>query len=98
MIYEGTYQGRHTILVRKAFRLGFKMFIVSEMFFFISFFWAWFNCGNGELGFSEVPGWPPRGIVLISFLGDPIYNLVFLITSGVTANVAHCYINLYNTS
>ena len=97
VIYEGTYQGRHTILVRKVFRLGFKIFIVSEIFFFVRFFWAWFNCGNGELGFSEVSGWPPRGIVLIHFLAEPMYNLVVLITSGVTANVAHCYINLYNT-
>ena len=40
VIYEGTYQGRHTILVRKVFRLSFKMFIVSEFSFFVRFFWA----------------------------------------------------------
>ncbi|YP_009054299.1 cytochrome c oxidase subunit III (mitochondrion) [Mya arenaria] len=97
VIYEGAYQGRHTMLVRKVFRLGFKMFLVSESFFFVSFFWAWFNCGNGELMFSEVPGWPPRGIVPLHFLGEPLYNLAVLVTSGVTANVAHCYINLFNS-
>ena len=97
VIYEGTYQGRHTMLVRQLFRLGLKMFILSEAFFFVRFFWAWFNRGNGESIYSETPGWPPRGITPIKFWKEPLYNLAILITSGVTANIRQCYIKLYNS-
>lgn len=34
---EGTYQGKHTILVTKGLRWGIILFIVSEIFFFLFF-------------------------------------------------------------
>ena len=38
---EGTFLGCHTFAVQKGLNLGVALFIVSEVFFFISIFWAW---------------------------------------------------------
>lgn len=35
---EGTYQGKHTILVNKGLRWGIILFIISEIFFLLDFF------------------------------------------------------------
>src|SRR6185312_9005252 len=43
IIIEGTYQNMHTTVVQKGLRLGFLLFIVSEVMFFASFFWAFFH-------------------------------------------------------
>jgi cytochrome c oxidase subunit 3 len=41
VIAEGTLLGNHTFAVQKGLNLGVALFIVSEVFFFISIFWAW---------------------------------------------------------
>jgi cytochrome c oxidase subunit 3 len=38
MIREGTYMGVYTLSVQKNIKLGFMLFIVSEIMFFFSFF------------------------------------------------------------
>jgi cytochrome c oxidase subunit 3 len=43
IIREGTYQGLHTKIVTKGLRWGIILFIISEIFFLISFFWAFFH-------------------------------------------------------
>lgn len=58
---EGTYLGNHTIKVQKGLNIGVLLFIVSEVFFFISIFWAFFHSALSpvvELGVH----WPPYGI------------------------------------
>lgn len=35
--------GNHTFAVQKGLNLGVALFIVSEIFFFISIFWAYFH-------------------------------------------------------
>ena len=40
---EGTYQGLHTKVVAIGLRWGIILFIVSEVLFFFSFFWAFFS-------------------------------------------------------
>ena len=40
---EGTYQGLHTKIVMKGLQWGIILFIVSEILFFVSFFWAFFH-------------------------------------------------------
>ena len=37
---EGTYLGDHTLIVQKGLTIGVSLFIVTEVFFFISIFWA----------------------------------------------------------
>jgi heme/copper-type cytochrome/quinol oxidase subunit 3 len=41
-MYEATYERHHTRKVRDGLRLGMKLFIISEVMFFFSFFLAYF--------------------------------------------------------
>jgi len=43
VIRESTYQGNHTVIVQKGLKLGFILFIGSEVVFFGGFFWAFFS-------------------------------------------------------
>jgi heme/copper-type cytochrome/quinol oxidase subunit 3 len=43
VIREGTYEGRHTLVVQNGLKAGMLLFIVSEIMFFFAFFWAFFS-------------------------------------------------------
>ena len=43
VIREATFLGNHTLKVQHGLRFGMLLFIVSEVMFFSSFFWAFFQ-------------------------------------------------------
>lgn len=61
IIREAVFMGYHTIQVQDGLRLAFTLFLVSEVMFFFSFFWAYFQIA---LSPSIITGgvWPPQGI------------------------------------
>jgi len=88
VIRESTWQGYHTYNVQKGLRLGFALFIVSEVMFFFSIFWAFFHSSLSpaiELGSI----WPPVGLEILDPWKIPALNTLILLMSGVTITLAH---------
>lgn len=88
IITEASYLGAHTEKVQKGISLGVALFIVSEVFFFLSIFWAYFHSSLApaiEIG-SE---WPPKGIEPVNASEVPTANTTLLLSSGSAVTVAH---------
>ena len=88
IILEATYLGCHTTQVQKGLTIGVILFIVSEVFAFLSVFWAFFHSSLSPS--VEIGGvWPPQGIEALSAFGIPLLNTFLLLSSGSTITYGH---------
>jgi cytochrome c oxidase subunit 3 len=88
IIREATYEGHHTKQVQQTHTIGMILFIVSEIMFFVSFFWAFFHSSLAPtIDIGAV--YPPVGITILDAWHIPFLNTIILLTSGATVTWTH---------
>nr|ALO64734.1 cytochrome c oxidase subunit III [Nomada fabriciana] len=88
VIRESTFQGMHTFMVMKFLKFSMILFIISELFFFISFFWTYFHMSISP-DFEIGQLWPPKMINYFNPYDIPLLNSIILISSGLTVTWSH---------
>lgn len=87
-IKETLIEGAHQNITIKGIKKAILLFILSEIIFFLSFFWSYFHeriSPNVEIG--QI--WPPYEIKTFNPINVPILNTIILIRSGFSITWSH---------
>ncbi|MEN5052977.1 MULTISPECIES: cytochrome c oxidase subunit 3 [Brevundimonas] len=101
-VVKESRKGDHTPVVGIGLRYGMVLFIASEVMFFVSFFWMFFDMAIFNESRAIIPEvgnwmdtaaawktWPPTGVELLDPWSLPLMNTVILLLSGTTLTWAH---------
>src|SRR5262249_37250241 len=96
VIREAEYEEAHTPFVQLSLRYGMVLFILSEVMFFVAWFWAYFNTALLPADMQEIVRarflggqFPPKGIEAPDAFRLPLLNTIILVASGAVATWAH---------
>lgn len=90
--------GDHTPVVQIGLRYGMILFILSEVMFFVAWFWIFFEGAIWQEArtLSPIPevaeawaSWPPKGVEAVDAWHLPLLNTLILLLSGTTVTWAH---------
>jgi cytochrome c oxidase subunit 3 len=90
--------GDHTPVVSIGLRYGMILFIVSEVMFFVAWFWIFFEMAlfHHVRTLSSIDDvrtawatWPPKGVEVVPPFELPLINTLTLLLSGTTVTWAH---------
>jgi heme/copper-type cytochrome/quinol oxidase subunit 3 len=88
IVREATFEGNHTCQVQIGLRVGMTLFILSEVMFFVSFFWTFFHSSYSPV--AEIgQQWPPLLIASMDAWHIPFLNTILLLFSGIMVTVSH---------
>ncbi len=96
-IREGLEDKAHNPVVQNGLRYGMALFIISELMFFVAFFWAFFNASilpkihledTWDI-LTATAMWPPEDITTFNAWDLPFLNTLILLLSGTTVTWAH---------
>ena len=92
LIIETQTYSLFTPLIQRNLKVGMIIFIVSEVFFFFSFFWAFFHSSlSPAIAIGCI--WPPESFFYLGKVVEPWYiahtNTAFLLVSGLLVSWGH---------
>lgn len=97
-VVKEAHAGDHTPVVGIGLRYGMILFILSEVMFFVAWFWMFFeqSLWNEARTLSTIPevaeawkSWPPAGVETVDAWHLPLMNTLILLLSGTTVTWAH---------
>jgi cytochrome c oxidase subunit 3 len=80
--------GYQTVNLKMRLMFAYLLFILSEVIFFFSFFWAYFDAAllpRLEIGLQ----WPPIGIIRLRIYDVPLLNTIILLRRGLSITWTH---------
>jgi len=98
LVKERTFLGEWRSYVLRTYVIGFRLFIISEIFFFVGLFGCYVYCGVGEISLQGVGFWPPRGIKPLHPGKVALLNTGILVLSSFTANWAFSCVEAHNAT
>lgn len=91
--YRGEFnvEGKNSFRLEQGIKYSILLFISSEIFFFFSFFWAYFHFYLSPCIEVSIV-WPPLKARIFDYLNVPLINTLVLIRSGFTVTVSHYFL------